>query len=400
MALDIREIRDDEIPAFRACVLDTFGSDSDVDPDGEPLQRALVGPGQAWAAFDGTTIVATAATYNFEIAVPGGTLPMAGLTMVTVRPSHRRRGLHRRLMAQHLDDARGRGFAVSGLWASEATIYGRFGYGVAAFTDAYEIANAHTLQVRGEAFDDLEWLDEASARQRLPAIYARAIADRPGALHRSDAWWHHRRFQETAWARGGASKRRHVVARRGGEPVGYIAFRQRGKFADGAPAGQLEISELIATDPRAEATLWRLALSADLFPTVSWWNAPADDSLPWLVDDSRRIRRRRGDGLWLRIEDVAAALESRRYARDGVLRLGIADSTYELTVEAGRPRCGKTSAAADVQCDARTLATLFLGCTSATQLARADLVRGERAALGLADQMFATALAPWCPEIF
>ncbi|HEY5923131.1 MAG TPA: GNAT family N-acetyltransferase [Kofleriaceae bacterium] len=401
MALEILTIKDDEIAQFRETLLHTFGSDADADPGGDEQHRATVALGQSWAAFDGTTIVATAATFNLDISLPGGNaLPMAGLTMVTVRPSHRRRGLLRQLMERHLDDARQRSLPVSGLWASEATIYGRFGYGLAAFCEAYSIDNAHALRIADRDFDELQWLDEPKARELLPAIYARAIAERPGALRRSDVWWRERRFAETPWSRGGASKRRHVVARRGSELVGYLAFRQRGKFGDGMPAGSVEIVELLAIDPRAEATLWRFALSVDLFPTVTWWNAPADDSLPWLVDDFRRIKRRRGDNLWLRIEDVPATLERRTYSRDGMLRIGIGATTYELASQGGRAWCSVTQHAPDLELDMPTLGTLFLGCVSATQLARAERIRGTRVALLLADQMFATELAPWCPEVF
>ncbi len=401
MALEIRAIGDGEILQFREALLNTFGSDADVDPGGDDQQRALIAPGQAWAAFDGKAIVATAATFNLEISVPGGAaLPMAGLTMVTVRPSHRRRGLLRQLMQHHLDDARERQFPVSGLWASQSPIYGRFGYGLASFCEVYDIDDAHALRIADRAFDDLVWIDEARAREVLPAIYARATAERPGALRRSDVWWRERRFLETAWARAGASKRRHVLARRGDELVGYVVFRQRGKFSDGQPAGQLDINELVAVDARAEASLWRFALSVDLFPKVTWWNAPADDALPWLVDDFRAIKRRRGDGLWLRIEDVPAALERRTYASDGHLRIGIGAATYELAIERGQARCAPTTKPADLECDMQTLATLYLGCVTATQLARAERVRGERKVLQLADRVFASDLAPWCPEIF
>lgn len=401
MAVEVRAIDDSEVPQFREAVMQTFGSDADIDVGGADQQRALIGPGQAWAAFDGGQIVGTAATFELEISLPGGAaLPMAGLTMVTVRPSHRRRGILRQLIQRHLDDARDRGFPVSGLWASEAPIYGRFGYGLSAFCEVYNIENAHSLRVADRAFDDLEWIDEARAREVLPGIYARATAERPGALRRSDVWWRERRFLETPWVRAGASKRRHVIARRGDQLVGYIVYRQRGKFVDGQPDGTVEINELVAIDARAEATLWKLALSIDLFPNVTYWNAPADDPLPWLVDDFRRIKRRRGDSLWLRIEDVATTLERRTYASDGVLHIGIGSTTFELAVDAGQARCTPTRTPADIECDMQTLATLYLGCTSATALARAERVRGERAALGRADRMFATELAPWCPEIF
>lgn len=401
MPFELRAIRDDEIQPFRETLYNTFGADGDVDQGGVEQQRAIIGPGQAWAVFDGRTIVGTAATFNLDISLPGGNaLPMAGLTMVTVRPSHRRRGILRQLMQRHLDDARERRFPVSGLWASEASIYGRFGYGLAAFCEVYDIANAHALRISDRAFDDLEWLDEPAAREQLPPIYARAIAERPGALRRSEAWWRERRFAETAWARGGASKRRHVVARRGNDLVGYLQFRQRGKFVDGTPAGQIDIVELIAVDARAEATLWRFALAIDLFPTVTYWNAPSDDPLPWLVDDFRRIKRRRGDNLWLRIEDVPATLERRTYAHDGVLRIDAGGSTYELAVQRGHASCTPSQQAADITLDMQALATLYLGCATATQLARAERVRGDRAALARADQMFATELAPWCAEVF
>lgn len=401
MAVEIRAIDDGEILQFREAVLNTFGSDADVDPGGDDMHRALVAPGQSWAAFDEGAVVATAATFNLEISVPGGAaLPMAGLTMVTVRPSHRRRGILRQLMQRHLDDARERRFPVSGLWASQAPIYGRFGYGLASFCEVYDIEDAHALRVTDRTFDELVWIDEARAREVLPAIYAPAIAERPGALRRSSAWWRERRFLETPWARGGASKRRHVLARRGDELVGYVVFRQRGKFSDGQPSGQLDINELVAIDARAEATLWRFALSVDLFPKVTWWNAPADDALPWLVDDFRGIKRRRGDGLWLRIEDVPATLERRTYSTDGVLRIGIGATTYELAIERGHARCMPSTKPADLECDMQALATLYLGCVTATQLSRAERVRGDRRALQLADRVFATELAPWCPEIF
>jgi predicted acetyltransferase len=402
MGLELRAITDDEIAAYREAALATFGADPEAEGSGAvEMQRALIGKEQAWGAFDGTSLVGTAGTYDLTISLPGGTsLPMAGLTFVTVRPTHRRRGVLRELMRLHLDDARARGFAISGLWASEARIYPRFGYGLAAYCDVYEIAGAQSLSVAVTDPDTLDFIDEAQARELLPAVYARAVAERPGALRRTDAWWRERRFLETPFARGGASKRRHVIARRGNDVVGYVVYRQRGKFTDGLGDGRLEINELLAVDARAEATLWRFALGADLFPTVTWWNAPADCALPWLVDDMRRIKSRRSDSLWLRISDIPAALAARGYTTDGTLRLAIGVATYELVVAGGRATCKPTTKSADVTLEPTTLASLYLGCASATQLARASLVRGEASALTRADHLFASALAPWCPEVF
>lgn len=400
--MEVRIITDDEVTAFREVLLNAFGIDVDADPGGDDRFRALIGKSQAWGAFDQGQLVATAGTFDHTIGLPGGTtLPIVGLTMVSVRPTHRRRGLLRKLLDLHFADARDRGYAASGLWASEAGIYGRFGYGIAAYNHVVQVERAGELTVAaGRELDDVQWIDEAQARLALPAIYERATAARPGALRRSEVWWRERRFLETPFMRGGASKRRHVLARRGDELVGYLVFRQRGGFTDGIASGKTEINELIAIDSRAEATLWRLALGMDLYPTVSWWNAPVDDSLPWLIGDSRRVKCQRADNLWLRIDDVAAALGARRYPADGRIRFEIDGASWELAVVDGRGRCAPTTHTPELRLDRASLGALFLGGTSATQLARAELVRGEPSAIAAADRLFASAIAPWCPEIF
>ena len=379
--MELRAITDDEVGAFRASLLTTFGEDpGEGDPDGDRRFRALIAPGQAWAAFDRGVCVATAGTLELELGMPGGgTLAMAGLTMVSVRPTHRRRGILRELMKLHLDDARARGRAIGGLWASEATIYGRFGYAPAVWGDALEITGARGLEVGGGG-DDVEWLDEARAREVLPEVYARATARRPGVLRRSSVWWRERRFQEQGFVRRGASQRRHVLAVRDRAPVGYLAFRQRVAHGPMHPGGRLEIIELVATDPRATASLWQFALAVDLFPTVAWSNAPVDDPLVHLVSDRRSVTRKRADTLWLRFEDVGAVLAAR--GLEGCA-LTVGDRTY-----------GEGPA---VEVAPHALPALVMGGARATELAQAGLVRGDVIA---AERALATPLAPWCPEIF
>lgn len=403
MALDLRTITDDELPAFFDCDMTTFGHDAaDEDPDGASRLRVLIPPAQRWGVFDGDLVVGTAATFDHAIGLPGGgTSRLAGLTLVAVRPTHRRRGLMSSLVKRHLDDARDRGFAISGLWASEGAIYGRFGYGVAAFGDALSIASAHALRVRldGEP-DTIASLDERAARAQLPAVYAQATARRPGALRRSEPWWRERRFLETPFVRGGASRRRHAIARRGGAAVGYVAYRQRPGAIGGVAEGKIEIIELMGVDAHAEASLWRHVLALDLHPHVTWWNAPVDEALPWRVDDARRIARMSNDTLWLRIEDVAAALAARGYTTDGALRIAVDGVTWQLVTRDGRGHAEPTPQPAELHVSRATLSSLYLGATPASRLARAGLVTGDAAAITRADALFASAIAPWCPEVF
>ena len=399
--LDIRTISDSEVDAFRDCLMSTFGMDHDDDPGGEIGVRALVAPGRAWAAFDAGSMVATAASYALPVGVPGGTLAMAGLTMVTVRPTHRRRGVLRELIRLHVEDARRRGEPISGLWASEATIYGRFGYGIAAEADALELDTRGLAFTRYLAGDDVcEWVDEAAARERLPAIYARAIADRPGALGRGDVWWRERHFLEVPFMRGGASRRRYVIARRAGDAVGYVVYRQRPGFEAGSPSGTIEIFELIGADPRAEASLWRFVAGIDLFPDARWEHAPIDTVLPWIVADPRRVVRRRTDALWLRVDDVATTLAARRYQVDGELRFAIGDATWRMVVSAGRAHCSQVDAAPELHVPLTALGSVVLGGVSVALLARAGHITGTAAAVARADRLFAWPIAPWCPELF
>src|SRR5260221_5533724 len=84
-------------------------------------------------AFAGDRMIGGAGAFTFQMSVPGGALvPTAGITVVGVLPTHRRRGVLRMLMKEQLEDCRARGELAAYLWASEATIYGRFGYGLAS----------------------------------------------------------------------------------------------------------------------------------------------------------------------------------------------------------------------------------------------------------------------------
>jgi predicted acetyltransferase len=405
MGFEIRALAPDELDAYRDAMMTTFGEDAnDVDPEGAIRTRHLMNPAQLWAAFDGPAIVATAGTHMMALVVPGGaTLPMAGLTMVTVRPTHRRRGLSRALIEHHLGDARTRGLPISGLWASESSIYGRFGYALATESHALSIANAHALELAEpeRSLDTVDWIETARAREVLPAIYARATALRPGALVRSAVWWEWRRFLESPFARAGKSRLRHVVAQRAGEPVGYLQYRQHPEFDDDMlPAGVVSINELVGVDARAEASLWAFALRVDLCPKVTWWNAPLDDVLPWIVADRRRVIRRRTDALWLRIEDVAGALAARTYAADGALSFAVDDrEPIGLVIEGGRARVAPAAHAA-LRLSRASLGALYLGTTSASLLARAGRLDGDPAAITFADRAFASSIAPWCPEVF
>src|ERR687885_174225 len=128
--MDIRPATADEAePFFRAIGTAFHGG---FHADDLAMFRSLFEPERSLAAYEDGRIVGTTGIYTRELTIPGAIMSIAGVTLVGVLPTHRRRGVLTALMRRQLDDVRAAGEPVAALWASEAAIYGRFGYGCAA----------------------------------------------------------------------------------------------------------------------------------------------------------------------------------------------------------------------------------------------------------------------------
>jgi predicted acetyltransferase len=403
MAIEIRVIQPDEYEAWSRTLSTTFGED----PSAEELAfyRITLELDRAWAAVEGKTIVGCAAAYSFRLAIPGGEVPAAGVTAVGVLPSHRRRGLLRRLMGEVVEDCRARGEPVAILTASEAAIYQRFGYGLASVKVNLEVARSHAgFEIGGERVGSLRMLEREEALRSLPPVYERAII--PGFFRRSDEWWS-TILDDSTWRRAGASPRYIVLHEVDGAPEGYVLYRVREEHDHLGPRGRLEVAELIALTPRSELELWKFVLSADLISTVRYRNAPIDCPLLLQAAEPRRLAMTVGDGIWLQFIDLPQALAARSYARADSIVLEVAD---ELPANAGRWRLDtggdrvsieRTDDPADLTLAARDLATLYLGAFNGSDLVRATRAReitpGAAATL---DGLFATSRDPWLPGGF
>ena len=406
MDIDIRAITDEEIPAFRHRINRAFGGDASDDPEAVQRFREQVDLDRTYAGFDGDEMVATGATFTFDVSLPGGRqTPMGGLTMVSVMPTHRRRGLLNRIMDAHFADCQRRGEAVAGLWASESSIYGRYGFGDAA--PVLQVKYDARLAGVPEAPDTVRIVDEAEARRVLPDLYAAVFAGRPGRIGRSEAWWEHRHFRDPEEWRQGATARRYVVAYRGGEPVGYTVFRQREKWENGLALGEIIVGEVIGVDADARLSVWSLVSSVDLFPNVKSGDVPVDFELPFQVANPRAIQRRLEDGMYLRVLDVPAAMSARGYEATGSLAfevkdpLGFAQGTYLLDVaEDGSASCRPTDDGPDVVLDVATLSRLYLGSDQAGPLSRTGAIGGDAAAVAGFGDLMRTSVAPCCHEVY
>jgi predicted acetyltransferase len=419
----IRPIAEDEYPVFYAVLENAFNG-------GEPTEAELaheietVEFDRTLAAFDGTEMVGTAAAYTFQMAVPGAVAPVAGVTMVGVLPSHRRRGILTSLMHRQLAEIRDRGEAVAALYASEPGIYGRYGYGVASAHIRVTIRRGEGVIVTpadpagtagGGRPAATPWLRAAaptSARAELAKVYDAVLSWRPGVIARDERWWN-ARLWDPEQRRDGGSPLRCVIAEDDGGPRGYALYSTKGNWDEGGiPAGVLQVRELMAADPRAYALLWADLLNRDLIGEVHGRVRPADDPLLYLLTDSRRARAQLSDGLWVRLIDVPRALTQRRYACPVDAVIEVADDLLESNSGRWRLRaggreapelvsCEPTTAPADVSLPVRVLGACYLGGTRLGALAAAGLAAEHRpGTLAALSAALSWDPAPFCPTMF
>jgi predicted acetyltransferase len=356
------------------------------------------------AAFDGDEIVGGTGVFPFELSVPGGeSLPCGGVTVVGVYPTHRRRGALRALMDAQLRDVHERGEPLAALWASEETIYGRFGYGLASWAGELTVprewnAFAAPLERRGR----VRFVERDEAASLLPPVWEGLRAQRPGMFARSEVWWALRALRVPDEEK--ANPKRIVVLELDGAPQAYAIYKSTMKFEGGVADSTLEVTEAIATTPQAMAELWRFLLDVDWQAKVHVTLVPPDHPLFMLLATPRRAKYRMGDGLWVRLVDVDAALSGRAYTGDGAVVFDVRDAVCPWNE--GRWRVStdgaeRVDADADIALDVSALGSAYLGAVSFDQL-RAGLRLEEltHGAVERADALFAWRPLPWCPEIF
>jgi predicted acetyltransferase len=398
--LEPRTITAEEYGPFSTCFQAAFGiqpTEADLE-----LWRKAVDLDRTLALFDREEVVGTADSYRFELTLPGGaTLPVAGVTRVAVRTTHRRRGLLTALMRAQLDQAHGRGESVAILTASEGAIYGRFGYGLATLQASVELSTAHSafgrpVQHRGR----FTLVDGETARKVAPAVHDRARRRQPGDIERQDWYWDVH-FADPHWAREGASGLFHLLHEGpGGEADGYAAYRWKDNWRRGNPSNEVAVVDAVADTPAGEAELWRYLLDIDLAAKVSAWHRPADDPLRWLLADARRLETTSvRDDIWVRLLDLPVALGARSYGAEGRVVLDVADAfcpwnhgpwVLEAGPDgAGRARRGAPGEQADVRLGVGELGAMFLGGVRPSSLARAGRVEElTTGALARADALF------------
>ena len=347
-------------------------------PDSLTAWRTMMPTDSTVVACDGGDIVGMSHYLDLQLTVPGGAVvPVAGITWVAVAPTHRRRGVLRAMyteLHQRIAEAR---YPIAALTASEGGIYGRFGYGPATIERELTI-DRPVAQFHRDVPDPggVRSVKPAEHRDEISAIYERWRQRTPGGLVRPQALWddvladHEKnRFGGTEWFTFL-------------HPDGYAMYRMHGHGPTVA-----RVDDLTATTTDAHIALWRALLGLDLREKVIYATHPADP-LPYLLTDSRvAATTAYQDDLWLRIMDIPAALEARRYQAELSTVIDISDGfrsdggRFALQIRDGHAQCTPTNAPAEVRMDLNVLGSLYLGAHRASVFVDANRLHSNDSAV-------------------
>ena len=358
------------------------------------------------ACKDGDEIVGTGGADSFDMTLPGGqTAPVAGVAYITTSPTHRRRGIQRKIMSRVHDDARARGDTACILWASLGNLYGRYGYGNSIPSHGWKIRGAYTQFSHCPEFNgSFRLVRRDEAIPLMAKVYDAARFDRPGMVNRRAKRWqyevHPRKNADDFVA----------VYEEDGQPRGYAQYVFNPKQTDLDPfAMTLEVHEAISLDRRAHAAIWRFVFDEPLAYEIVAPYRPIDDPIYWMLADQRRLRRETNDTIWLKPLDIAALLSKRAYQAAGsfVIEVSAAEDNartrWELTTSPDGSTCKPTAKAAHISLHERSLGAAYFGSITPSMLVdigEAEVsVPGQRL-LSNIDAMFRCSPAAWNPFHF
>ena len=405
MAVEIRTVASDEVEAWIRSEDPRWGTA----PDEEllPSFRESIEPDRSLVAVDGGRFVGGATILTSSLGVPGGRVPAAGVTWVSVHPTHRRRGILRSMMLRQLGDIAEAGLEpVAMLGASESAIYRRFGYGVASFAAEFRIDTARAaFAPPHRPLGEVELVDVDTFLRVAPEVYSR-LAEQgegmPGTIGRPAAYWLAHAADSTS-RREGMSPRWYAIHRGPHGADGYLMYRLKDRWTDELADYTLRIEEMLAAPGDAERTLWRYCLDHDLVRRVEGARRPVDEPVVHVLADPRQYISHPYDDVWVRVVDVGAAFSARRYPHEGSLVVDVSDDVCRQV--AGRWRieggpdganCSRTAESPDFTLDAATLGSLLLGGVPVEALARAGLIEERRpGSVVRAARLFAWHRVPW-----
>ena len=363
--------------------------------DGVTVSGAWLPEGEFGA---GALPVATYASLDKTLNAGHELLPLRMITDVTTSPTHRRRGLLKRLIEDDLADAVAQGVPVAALTASEATIYGRWGFGPATFNMSIELDASPGFALRD--FTDPGRVELIEPMDAWPHV--KGVFDTFHARQRGSVEWpaQYKDIHTGAYDFNDRSPNSKVRAAvhldADGVIDGFVVYSPGEK-------GTTKVDEMVALNPAAQLGLWSFLATADLVKTVTFNLAHPDDPLQWALVDLNRVKvTALGELLWVRVLDVERALTARPWAADRQVVLAVDDAQghasghFAIETSGGHAQVSRTDQPADVTLTAETLGALYLGGPRVSLLQAAGRVHGTDEAVRRFAAMADLVEPPYC----
>ncbi len=397
MPVEIRPVRPDEMPRFAEIVstslampAETFGS---------------LAPEWTLCAFDDGQLATAYAAWPFTMRMNGAAMRVAGVTTVSTDPLFRRRGNLRAIMETDFRRRHEQGEPIAALYASQAAIYQRYGYGVVSTHHRY------TTEPRFLRFTDHQAASGSlreSSHDEFPLLvelYRRFREQRTGYLHRGAPMWEANVLAPPAKG----DRLTILIYEEEGQPLGYMVFTSGPGVAPGnGPAQQIQVRDLSWLTPAAYRACWEHLARFDLVNRIIWGVVPADDPLPYLLLEPRMLHDESHDGIYGRVIDVDRAFSGRGYGSDGWLTFGVIDplcpwneGTWLLETSGAETSVTRTRRQADFVAPVSTLAMLLFGEISVSEAWRMGRLEASAdAALARGDALLRTRFRPFCADHF
>ncbi|GAA2107960.1 GNAT family N-acetyltransferase [Microlunatus panaciterrae] len=348
--------------------------------------------------------VATYATLRKSLNVGAGrTVPAQLVADVTVLPTHRGQGLLRRMVLEDLRQAAADGVPVAALYAADAGLYGRYGFGPATRTLQVEV-DVRRVTFTSPPTGTVAVADPDVLCELVPLVYDEFHRATIGSVQRL---WSHAPKVCGLWAEDAPDRdpavRGAVHFGENGDPDGYVTFKFLGWQQ--RPL-KIEIVDIVALSTDAHLGLWGFLTSHTQADLIRHGHLAPDDPLPWALTDRRAVRVvGEQDGLWLRVLDPEVCLRERLQDVTGdpiTLRvrdeLEFCDGAYRIVPGGDGVQVTRVDpdGPVDATLDVSALASAFLGGYPAATLERAGRIQctspAVAARLGL---LFGSIRAPY-----
>lgn len=395
--VNVRPIQSSEYDFFRQTVIDAlYIMESSMDRFTH-LSRDM-DLSTARALFVDGHIVSTLRLIPFEVTFGNVNMPMAGISMVTTTPEHRRHGYMRRMIETILPEMKERGFVISCLHTSSVEMYRRFGWDVSSNILEYSLTPE---QIGGQP--------ETGGRVaqfgidkigKIARVYETFAKTKTCELVRDEDHWNRHVILP--------DKHCYLYENSRGEVEGYLIYEILDQSLPRVRSFGADIKEFIALTHEARCAMF--AFLKNLQPQIKTiiFRVPVNDPCLYYFPNPR-VEAKLLPGFMARIVDVKKAFEMKRYAPDtaGKVVFDVKDEVmpfnhdrFALEVEGGRARVGRTRKKALFSCDINALSQIYCGHIDLVQaLAVGKIQTADEEKVTAANHLFSE-LTPYMHDWF